>query len=269
MAAFYLGAVSNANTSYYNVPAEYPRQYGYAAHFGDEWRVSPKLIANLSIRWDYITPFADKYNNLSFFDPIGGNPGAIGAITGKPLPGRLAYAGTKWGSASYGAPYPEVPFKNGWAPRVGFAYTLNDKTVVRAGYGIYYGQAFYPGWDGGMSQDGFNKTVSLNETTAGSFKVPALYLAKRHFSGANRIDSQHHQLDVRQRREFAQVPPAGWQQAAILADVESDRRTAIACQVLPSGLLCGHKGHAPTLILEPAEHSQSRTTRLFRHSATT
>jgi len=176
MASFYLGAVASASTTYYNVPASYPRQYGYAVHFGDEWRVSPKLIANLSIRWDYITPFAEKFNNLSFFDPVGTNPGAISLITGKPLPGRLAYAGTKWGSASYGAIYPERPFKNGWAPRVGFAYTLNDKTVVRAGYGIYYGQAFYPGWDGGMSQDGFNKTVSLSETTAGNFKVPALYL---------------------------------------------------------------------------------------------
>jgi hypothetical protein len=176
MASFFLGAVSSASTSYYNVAAEYPRQYGYAAHFGDEWRMSPKLIANLSVRWDYITPFADKFGNLSFFDPNGANPGAISLITGKPLAGRLAYAGTKWGSASYGAPYPEVPFKNGWAPRVGFAYTLNEKTVVRAGYGIYYAQAFYPGWDGGMSQDGFNKTVSLSETTVGSFKSPALYL---------------------------------------------------------------------------------------------
>ncbi len=52
MASFYLGAASSASTNYYNVLAEYPRQYGYAAHFGDEWRVSPKLIANLSIRWD-------------------------------------------------------------------------------------------------------------------------------------------------------------------------------------------------------------------------
>ena len=175
MASFFLGAVSSASTSYYNVAASYPRQYGYAAHFGDEWRVSPKLIANLSVRWDYITPFAEKFGNLSFFDPVGKNPGAV-TTSGTQLPGRLAYAGTKWGSASYGAPYPEVPFKNGWAPRVGFAYTLNEKTVVRAGYGIYYAQAFYPGWDGGMSQDGFNKTVSLSQTPAGTFQKPALYL---------------------------------------------------------------------------------------------
>ena len=180
MASFFLGAVSSATTTYYNVTAEYPRQYGYAAHFGDEWRVSQKLIANLSLRWDYVTPFSEKFNNLSFFDPVGLNPGAIyinpSTEQKTELPGRLAYAGTKWGAASYGAPYPEVPFKRAWAPRIGFAYTLNDKTVVRAGYGIYYGQAFYPGWDGGMSQDGLNKTVSVSETPAGNFKAPALYL---------------------------------------------------------------------------------------------
>jgi len=175
MASFFLGAVSSANTTYYNVAAEYPRQYGYAAHFGDEWRVTPKLVANLSIRWDYITPFADKFDNLSFFDPVGTNPGAV-TSSGTKLPGRLAYAGTKWGAASYGARYPEVPFKAAWAPRIGFAYTLNEKTVVRAGYGIYYGQAFYAGWDGGMSQDGFNKTVSVSESSVGTFKDPPLYL---------------------------------------------------------------------------------------------
>ncbi|MFZ2020597.1 MAG: carboxypeptidase regulatory-like domain-containing protein [Terracidiphilus sp.] len=177
MASFFLGAVSSANTNYYNVLAEYPRQYGYAAHLGDEWRVTPKFIANLSMRWDYITPFAEKFDNLSFFDPNGLNPGAIvNPAAGQELPGRLAYAGTKWGAASYGAPYPEIPFKSGWSPRVGFAYTLNEKTVVRAGYGIYYGQAFYPGWNGGMSQDGYNKTVQVSESPVGSFKDPALYL---------------------------------------------------------------------------------------------
>jgi hypothetical protein len=175
MAAFYLGAVGSASTNYYNVLAEYPRQYGYAAHAGDSWRFSPKLTLDYSLRWDYITPFADKFDNLSFFDPVGGNPGAV-TTSGTELPGRLAYAGNKWGAASYGAPYPEIPFKKAIAPRVGFAYALDSKTVVRAGYGLYFGQAFYPGWDGGMSQDGFNKTVSLAETPSGTFQVPALYL---------------------------------------------------------------------------------------------
>ncbi|HTB96058.1 MAG TPA: carboxypeptidase-like regulatory domain-containing protein [Terracidiphilus sp.] len=177
MASFFLGATSQATTNYYNVAAEYPRQYGYAAHFGDEWRVTPKLTANLSLRWDYITPFSEKFDNLSFFDPNGTNPGAYNTSTGGYLQGRLAYAGSKWGSASYGKPYPEIPKIDNLAPRVGFAYAINEKTVVRAGYGIYFGQAFYPGWDGGMSQDGFNKLVTVAQTPSGNFQIPALYLA--------------------------------------------------------------------------------------------
>ena len=169
MASFYLGAVGGASIAYYNVHAEYPRQYGYAAHLGDSWRLNPRLTLNYSLRWDYVTPFKEKFDNLSFFDPLGINP-----ATG--TKGRLAFAGNKWGAASYRADYPEVPEKANLAPRVGFAYSLNDKTVVRAGYGIYFGQAFYPGWGGGMSQDGFNKTINLSESPSGSFKVPALYL---------------------------------------------------------------------------------------------
>ena len=85
----------------------------------------------------------DKQNRLSFFDPIGANPGACISATNTCLPGRLAYAGNGWGAASYGKPYPEIPFKKGIAPRVGFAYALDEKTVVRAGYGIYYNGSIY------------------------------------------------------------------------------------------------------------------------------
>jgi hypothetical protein len=170
MASFYLGAVANANVSFYNVKAEYPRQYAYAAHAGDAWKMTPKLTFDYSLRWDYIAPFKEKYNHLSFIDPLGANPGAGGR------PGRLAFAGNKYGDASYGRDFPETPFRKGFAPRVGFAYTINDKTVARAGYGVYFGQAFYPGWDGGMSLEGFNKTVSINEITKGINKVPVIYL---------------------------------------------------------------------------------------------
>jgi hypothetical protein len=174
-ASFFLGAVGGASASYYNVHAEYPRQPGWAIHGGDSWRFSPKLTLNYSLRWDYIAPFHEKYDNLSFFDPVGKNPGAV-TSTGAELPGRLAFAGNKWGAASYGAPYPEIPFKAALAPRVGFAYTLNQKTVVRAGYGLYYGQAFYPGWNGGMAQDGFNKALTLSESANAPNTTPALYL---------------------------------------------------------------------------------------------
>jgi hypothetical protein len=180
MASFYLGAVGGATAVYYNVHAEYPRQDGWAAHVGDAWRINPKLTLSYSLRWDYIEPFREKFNNLSFFDPAGLNPGAVrinadGTTT--ELAGRLAFAGKKWGAASYGADVPEIPHKDNLAPRVGIAYALDSKTVIRAGYGIYFGQAFYPGWGGGMSQDGFNKNLNLSESPVGDFKQPALYLS--------------------------------------------------------------------------------------------
>jgi hypothetical protein len=178
MAAFYLGAVDQATVTYDNLLGVYPRQYGYAAHFGDEWRITPRLTANLSARWDYVTSFSEKYNHMSFFDPQGTNPGAYLTVAGVKnyLPGRLAYAGNSWGTASYGAPYPEIPVRSNVAPRVGLAYTVNEKTVVRAGYGLYYDTSFYPGWGGGMSEDGFNKTITLSQTPSGSLNIPALYL---------------------------------------------------------------------------------------------
>jgi hypothetical protein len=175
MASFYLGAVQNANVEYINVLAKYPRQIGWAFHAGDSFRLTPKLNVSYSLRWDYISPFVDKKNNLSFIDPNGPNPDAV-TSSGTELPGRLAFAGSKFGAASFGARYPEIPFKKGFGPRVGFAYAVNDKTVVRAGYGLYFGQAFYPGWGGGLAQDGFNKNLTLSEASAGNFKTPAIYL---------------------------------------------------------------------------------------------
>src|SRR6185312_13135918 len=129
-ASFYLGAVGSGNVDYYNVPAMYPRQTGWAAFAGDSWRYNPKLTLNYSVRWDYITPFREKYNNFSFFDPNGLNPDAV-TSGGQELPGRLAFAGSKFGAASFGARYPEVPFRGAISPRVGLAYALTPTTVIR------------------------------------------------------------------------------------------------------------------------------------------
>ncbi len=174
-ASFYLGAVGSSSVEYYNVNAEYPRQDAYAVHAGDMWQVTSKLSIDYSLRWDYIAPFSEKYDRLSFIDPDGPNPGAV-TSAGTELAGRLAFAGTGWGAASYGAPYPEIPFRKAFAPRLGVAYAPTKNTTVHAGYGIYFGQAFYPGWSGGMGQDGFNKDVTLTQVPSGSFESPAMYL---------------------------------------------------------------------------------------------
>ena len=100
----------------------------------------------------------EKYDRFSFFDPVGANPGA----GGRPGPPRLR--GRRATARPATAPrYPEEDWYGGFAPRLGAVYSLNDKTVFRTGWGIFYTQAFYPGWGGGISQDGFSNTPALLE----------------------------------------------------------------------------------------------------------
>lgn len=161
VASFLLGAVDSGSATFRSVNSTYPRQHAWIVHAGDTWRVSDKFTFDYGVRWDYYSPSSEKYNSLSFFDPTGPNPAAGGR------PGRLAFAGSGYGAASYGAPYPEKNWYGGFAPRFGAVYSLNQKTVVRSGWGIFYTQAFYPGWGGGMSQDGFSNTPSFNTTLGG------------------------------------------------------------------------------------------------------
>jgi hypothetical protein len=169
IASFLLGAVDNGNATFRDVETTYPRQNAWVFHAGDTWRANSKLTLDFGLRWDYYSPSREKYDRLTFFDQNGANSGAGGR------PGRLAYAGDSYGAASFGAPYPEENFYGGFAPRLGAVYALNDKTVIRSGWGIFYMQAFYPGWGGGMSQDGFAVTPGFGSTLGGV--QPAFYLS--------------------------------------------------------------------------------------------
>jgi hypothetical protein len=167
-ASFLLGAADSANVSYRSVSSWYARQHAWIWHVGDSWRVNERLTLDYGLRWDYYSPASEKYDRLSFFDPTGANPGAAGR------PGRLAFAGDTYGPASYGARYPEKNWYDGFAPRLGAVYNLNEKTVIRGGWGIFYTQAFYPGWGGGMSLDGFSNDPSVSASKGGI--EPAMYL---------------------------------------------------------------------------------------------
>lgn len=173
VASYLLGAVDGGSVDWRTVPSWYPRQVVWALHANDSWRMTPKLTLNFGVRWDYYSPSREKYNHLSFFDPVGGNSSAG-------IPGRLAFAGN--GSicqdACFGRDYPETNWKNGFAPRISFAYALNPKTVVRAGYGVFFAQAFYPGWNGGMSLDGYNlnQVFGTHQDSVTNQSDPAFYL---------------------------------------------------------------------------------------------
>ena len=169
IASFLLGQVNNGSANFYTVQNYYMRQASLSFFAGDTWKVTPKLSLDYGIRWDRDTPSAERYNNLSFFNPLGVNAGAGNLL------GTLAFAGTGHGAAGFGARYPEQNWNRGFAPRLGFSYALTPKTVVRGGYGIFYTQMYYPGWGGGSNQSGFNANPSFTSSNGGI--TPAFLLS--------------------------------------------------------------------------------------------
>jgi hypothetical protein len=157
MASFLLGYMSGASMSLVTLADQHIRQKYIVVYGSDTWKVTPKFTFNYGVRWDISTPSKDKFDRVSFVDPYTPNPTAGG------LPGVTRWAGNYAGNASLGRSYPEDIWYRGLAPRVGFAYSVTPKTVVRAGYGIFYQLLSYPSWTSGISpgRDGFNNTFSL------------------------------------------------------------------------------------------------------------
>jgi hypothetical protein len=88
-------------------------------YIADDWRISKKLTLNLGLRWEYYSPYSEVANRWSNFD----------AATS-----TIIVAGQNGVSNTAGV---KRDFKD-YAPRFGFAYQLDEHTVVRGGYGLFY-----------------------------------------------------------------------------------------------------------------------------------
>ncbi len=125
----------------------------------DDWRVTQKLTLNLGLRYEWQSPYTERYDRLQIAD--------WNADTGIDVPtlGRMR------GVSRFAEPGQRSisPDRNNIAPRFGFAYRLGSKSVVRGGAGVYYsitqlqgdwriGSAFrkqatwFPSQDGGITQ---------------------------------------------------------------------------------------------------------------------
>ena len=129
-ASFLLGAPTNGNVDVN--PKPHYQWFFVAPWIQDDWRVNNKLTLNLGFRWDVNGSVTEENDMLNYaFDPTIVNP--VSARVGQQVMGGIRFAGVD------GAPdRPWKLDKNNWQARVGMAYSLNDKTVLRAGYGKYF-----------------------------------------------------------------------------------------------------------------------------------
>jgi hypothetical protein len=121
-----------ASSLSYGVNASYALQQIYMAPFiQDDWRATNRLTVNLGLRYDYESPFTERFNKqVTNFCTTCANP-LQASLANLALNGGLQYA-----TGSNRFPYPRD--LNNIQPRVGLAYQLTPTTVLRAGFGIIY-----------------------------------------------------------------------------------------------------------------------------------
>ncbi len=113
----------------------------------DDWKVTSKLTVNLGVRYEWSTPYNERYNHIEFSD-FTGNTGVNLNLSSAQA--ALQSVGLNFPSSEplYGTTlFPtssmrSVPvYRKDIGPRLGFAYGFDSKTVVRGGAGIYFGMS--------------------------------------------------------------------------------------------------------------------------------
>ena len=130
-------AFGNQTTGSLSVSAPVASKETYRGfYFGDTWHVTHKLTLNLGLRYELAGPFSERFNRITYFDPKATNAAVTGCggTLGSACTGDLFYVGTGRDDLRNGIPLPKKEF----SPRLGAAYALNSKTVLRAGYGIFF-----------------------------------------------------------------------------------------------------------------------------------
>ena len=157
-ASFMLGVVQSGG---FTVPNTGMLRFPYHAFFAqDDWKITRRLTMNIGLRYEINQGAYEKYDRMSYFDPTLANPAADG------YPGALRFLGSGTGREGRRNLWNNA---KGWGPRFGLAYQINQKTVFRGGFGIFFASEKAPGL--GPSNTGF--TSSPNWSSADSGITPA------------------------------------------------------------------------------------------------
>jgi hypothetical protein len=140
---YYSSAVGNmpgplSPTNQAGNPQDHVFSY-FAPYAEDDWKVTQKLTLNLGMRWDYRAAAYEASNHFFWRDTTNTEGGLCYADPTLSTDGVAPGVGVNGGPIlRYCGSVPHPGLKTPFAPRFGLAYRLNDKTVVRGGYGIFF-----------------------------------------------------------------------------------------------------------------------------------
>ena len=158
LADFILGSAGSAQLTTQLIGQMRFRNYMFYAL--DDWKLTSRLTVNLGLRYELTSPWWEKHDNMNRLE-LGG--ASFNTIT------KAGYCGDSWSCRAL-----VNTDTNNWAPRLGLAYQLRSRTVLRAGIGIFYGGQGSLGADGrGINNFPYNRSV----TAQSSGGQPAMILA--------------------------------------------------------------------------------------------
>ena len=173
-ATFLLGMPSTVNNSALFVrdvrPALDVSNSESGIFFQDDFKIHPRLTLNLGLRYEIITPFVDAQDLMVNFDPNGqGNGGRKGrfvvpteAVKARIHPFFINYGTVTADEAGVGRGLVRTD-KNNFAPRLGAAFRVTEKSVIRGGYGIVYPTSAAQGMRDAIATNTFNQSVRTNQ----------------------------------------------------------------------------------------------------------
>jgi len=144
-------------------PAAKDPYHGF--YIQDSWKVTPKLTLNYGLRYEIQGGRTERYNRFTQWN--GTLPNPLGPQVGLPLTGGVVFMNAnnreQWDSK----------FLN-FAPRIGIAYRLTDRLVMRTGYGIFFDRTTFAG-PLGTGNDGFSSSTPWTTSLDGG-RTPYAYL---------------------------------------------------------------------------------------------
>jgi Carboxypeptidase regulatory-like domain len=175
VASYLLGAIDGGQISTTNFISSTKK--AYAAFIQDDWKVNSKLTVNLGVRYELFSPIGEKFGRQSNYDqqnttlyipagrnqdaPLPPNFNAPVTLNGITYPALFTTPITvsRGKVDQYLIPWDKLDI----GPRVGLAYSVNDKTVVRLAYGVFYGGEENQGGNPNRGEAApFNESPQLN-----------------------------------------------------------------------------------------------------------